>query len=57
MPLGRDAAVVARMHQIDACLDGILLQRQVSSGIEALLGVTTDPMFGPLLVCGLGVQG
>lgn len=57
MPLGHDAAVVARMHQIDARLDGILLQRQVSSGIEALLGVTTDPMFGPLLVCGLGVQG
>jgi hypothetical protein len=35
-------------------LDGILLQRQVSSGIEALVGVTTDPLFGLLLVCGLG---
>ena len=23
-------------------------------GIEALVGVTTDPTFGPLLVCGLG---
>jgi acyl-CoA synthetase (NDP forming) len=30
------------------------LQRQVSSGIEALVGVTTDPLFGPLVVCGLG---
>ena len=42
--------LVARMHLIGARLDGILLQRQVSSGIEALVGVTTDPMFGPLLV-------
>ena len=41
--------LVARMQQRQARLDGILLQRQVSSGIEALVGVTTDPMFGPLL--------
>jgi acetate---CoA ligase (ADP-forming) len=46
--------LVARMQRIGARLDGILLQRQVSSGIEALVGVTTDPLFGPLLVCGLG---
>jgi len=46
--------LVARTQQMGARLDGILLQRQVSSGIEALVGVTTDPMFGPLLVCGLG---
>lgn len=46
--------LVTRMRQIGARLDGMLLQRQVSSGIEALVGVTTDPLFGPLLVCGLG---
>jgi acetyl coenzyme A synthetase (ADP forming)-like protein len=46
--------LVARTQQIGARLDGMLLQRQVSSGIEALVGVTTDPLFGPLLVCGLG---
>jgi acyl-CoA synthetase (NDP forming) len=46
--------LVARTQRIGARLDGILLQRQVSSGIEALVGVTTDPMFGSLLVCGLG---
>jgi len=43
-----------RMHDIDARLDGILLQREVPSGIEAFIGVTTDPTFGPLVVCGLG---
>jgi acyl-CoA synthetase (NDP forming) len=46
--------LVTRAQRIGARLDGILLQRQVSSGIEALVGVTTDPLFGPLLVCGLG---
>jgi acyl-CoA synthetase (NDP forming) len=46
--------LVARMQQRRARLDGILLQRQVSSGIEALVGVTSEALFGPLLVCGLG---
>jgi acetate---CoA ligase (ADP-forming) len=35
-------------------LEGVLLQRQVAGGIEMMVGVTTDPTFGPLLVCGLG---
>ena len=46
--------LVARMQQRQVRLDGILLQRQISSGIEALVGVTSDALFGPLLVCGLG---
>ncbi len=43
-----------RMKSIGTHLDGVLLQRQISGGIEALVGVTTDSTFGPLLVCGLG---
>jgi acetyl coenzyme A synthetase (ADP forming)-like protein len=43
-----------RMRAINAPLEGILLQREVRGGIEALVGVTTDPTFGPLVVCGLG---
>jgi acyl-CoA synthetase (NDP forming) len=31
-----------------------LLQRQIAGGLEALVGVTTDRTFGPLVVCGLG---
>ncbi len=35
-------------------LERVLLQREVPGGIEALVGVTVDPVFGPLIVCGLG---
>ncbi|HVR71778.1 MAG TPA: GNAT family N-acetyltransferase [Vicinamibacteria bacterium] len=35
-------------------LEAVLLQRQVSGGLEALVGVVGDPTFGPLVVCGLG---
>jgi acyl-CoA synthetase (NDP forming) len=47
-------ALVERVRAINARLEGILLQREVRGGIEALVGVTTDPTFGPLVVCGLG---
>jgi len=43
-----------RMIAIGANLEGVLLQREVSGGIEALVGVTTDPTFGSLIVCGTG---
>ena len=43
-----------RMKSIDVALRHVLLQREVAGGIEALVGVTTDPTFGPLVVCGLG---
>jgi acetyl coenzyme A synthetase (ADP forming)-like protein len=43
-----------RMRGAGTQLDAVLLQREVRGGIEALVGVTTDPTFGPLLVCGLG---
>jgi acetyl coenzyme A synthetase (ADP forming)-like protein len=48
------ATLERRMRTIGARLDAVILQRQVHGGIEALVGVTTDPTFGPLLVCGLG---
>jgi len=43
-----------RMQAIGTHLDGVLLQREIRGGVEALVGVTTDPVFGPLVVCGLG---
>lgn len=43
-----------RIGRIGAKLEGVLLQRQVEGGIEMMMGVTNDPTFGPLLVCGMG---
>ncbi len=47
-------ALSTRMAGIGVRLNNVLLQREIPGGIEALVGVTTDPTFGPLLVCGLG---
>ncbi len=51
-------AAAARLAELararGARFDGVLLQREVAGGSEALVGVTTDPTFGPLVVCGLG---
>ena len=61
--LGLDSAVAvraavdtltARFQTLGARLDGILLQREIPGGLEALVGITTDETFGPLVVCGLG---
>jgi acetyltransferase len=35
-------------------MEGIALQRMVKGGIEAIVGVTQDPSFGPLMMFGLG---
>ncbi len=35
-------------------MDGIMVQEMVSGGIEAIVGVTQDPSFGPLMMFGLG---
>jgi acetate---CoA ligase (ADP-forming) len=37
-----------------ARLDGALVQRMVTGGREMILGVKTDPLFGPAVVCGFG---
>jgi acetyl coenzyme A synthetase (ADP forming)-like protein len=43
-----------RMKSIGVDLKRVLLQREIGSGIEALVGVSVDPAFGPMLTCGLG---
>jgi len=47
-------ALAERARAAGAALEGVLLQREVQGGIEALVAVTTDPTFGPLVVCGMG---
>jgi len=48
------AQMQGRMQQLGKRLEGILLQREIPEGIEALVGATDDPTFGKVLVCGLG---
>ena len=44
---------LAQDHRLDA-MDGVIVQPMVSGGVELLVGVTHDPLFGPLLAFGLG---
>lgn len=38
----------------DAEIDGIAVQRMVPLGTEVIVGATTDPQFGPVMMFGLG---
>ena len=38
----------------NATIDGIVVQRMAGEGVEMILGVKRDPMFGPVVLCGLG---
>ncbi len=44
----------ARTARPGARLSGVLVARQIDGGIECLMGVQRDPVFGPVAVFGLG---
>lgn len=44
----------AAQHRPDAVLDGILVSPMAERGVETIVGVTHDPVFGPVLMFGLG---
>ncbi|MBI3356398.1 MAG: acetate--CoA ligase family protein [Nitrospirae bacterium] len=44
---------LARDHKSEA-MEGVLVQPMLSGGIEVMVGMTRDPLFGPLLAFGLG---
>jgi acyl-CoA synthetase (NDP forming) len=35
-------------------VDGVLVCEQVQGGVEMVVGVAPDPLFGPVVMCGLG---
>lgn len=37
-----------------AAMEGVLVQPQLSGGVEVMVGVTEEPLFGPLIAFGLG---
>jgi acetyltransferase len=38
----------------NAKIDGVLVQRMADAGIEMILGIKRDPLFGPVVLCGFG---
>jgi len=38
----------------EAEMDGVIVQRMIPEGVEAIVGVTQDPSFGPLIMFGMG---
>ena len=43
-----------RRHKSDATIEGVVVAPMISAGIETILGVKRDPVFGPVVVFGLG---
>lgn len=44
----------ARQQRPDALIRGVLVQKMLAGGLEALVGISRDPVFGPVLTFGLG---
>jgi len=44
---------LAECRQLDA-MEGVLVQPMVTGGVEVMIGVTDDALFGPLIAFGLG---
>ena len=44
----------AKAAHPDARIDGVLVQAMAKRGQEMILGITRDPVFGPMLMVGLG---
>lgn len=52
---GYDSIVAkARAAGLEDSVQGVLVQRYLSEGVEAVIGTTLDPAFGPLIMFGLG---
>ena len=44
----------AKTHAPDAKIEGVLLQKMASPGVEMVAGMTRDPEFGPVMMLGFG---
>lgn len=50
----QDVINSAKKYKPDARIEGVLVQEMVTEGQEILIGVSRDPVFGPVLTVGLG---
>lgn len=44
----------AKKYNPDAVITGVLVEKMATPGVEVILGMNRYPIFGPLLMCGLG---
>jgi len=49
-----EVMTAARTWRPDARIEGVLVQEMINGGEEVLLGISTDPVFGPVVTVGLG---
>jgi acyl-CoA synthetase (NDP forming) len=48
------ADMARRIEERGETLEGFVVQELVPDGVEMLVGMTADPEFGPIVVCGAG---
>ncbi len=50
----RDMQQALHAQGLGDAFEGVLVQEMIGGGVECLVGVVTDPLFGPLIAFGLG---
>ncbi len=51
---GEEILSAARVYAPDARVDGLLVQKMVEPGVQLVLGLRQDPVFGPVIMAGIG---
>jgi acyl-CoA synthetase (NDP forming) len=52
--LGEAEDMIGRVEAAGERIEGFVLQEQIDDGVEMLVGVVADPVFGPVVACGGG---